>query len=304
MYAIFYPALLKNKNSWPYLLGILLILTATKVNSQANTEVFLIKLEQTEDALRLGNPVNISNNPGYDNQPSFYNDNLVLFSSTRNEQTDVAAYALNKDSIIWKTNTPKGSEYSPLKIPGSQNFSAIRLDLDGKQLLYDYKWKTGRSQPVVKDLKVGYHLWFNEDILVSTVLVENRMDLVVSNLRDQTNYTFQKNVGRSLHKIPNTALISFISKEDDELILKSMDPVSGATQIITALPEGVQDICWLIDGSVLAGQGNQLFRYTPGKDKSWQLFADFPEGEIGTITRLATNAISSLLLMVAEIPNN
>jgi hypothetical protein len=304
MYAIFYPGLLKNKNSWRYPLGMFLLLTAVTVNSQANPEVFLIKLEQTKTTLQPGIPVNISNNAGYDNQPSFYNDNLVLFSSTRNKQTDIAAYALNKDSIIWKTNTPGGSEYSPLKIPGSKNFSAIRLDEDGKQLLYEYTWKTGRSKPVVKDLKVGYHLWFNEDILVSTVLVENRMDLVVSNLRDQTNYTFQRNVGRSLHKIPNSALISFISKENDEWILKSMDPLSGATRIITTLPEGTQDMCWLIDGSVLAGQDNRLFRYTPGKGNSWQLFAEFPEEEIGTITRLATNAISSLLLMVAEIPDN
>lgn len=304
MYAIFYPGLLRNKNSWLYLLGILLLVTVTKVYSQPNTEVFILRLGQAPDHLSLGNPVNISNNPGYDNQPSFYNNNLVLFSSTRNEQTDIAAYALNKDSIIWKTNTPKGSEYSPLKIPGSQNFSAIRLDEDGKQLLYEYNWKTGRSKPVLKDLKVGYHLWFNEDILVSTVLVENRMGLVVSNLPDKTNYTFQRNVGRSLHKIPNSALISFISKEGEKWVLKSMDPVSGATRIITILPEGVQDMCWLIDGSVLAGQGNQLFRYTPGKDDSWQLFAEFPEREIETITRLATNAISSLLLMVAEIPDN
>ncbi|QBA64472.1 PD40 domain-containing protein [Muriicola soli] len=303
MYAISYPDLPKNKSSQHLLLSFFIFcLATTSVLAQANSEVFLLTLEKIGDKIQLGPPKNISNNSGYDNQPSFYNDNLVLFSSTRNGQTDIAAYAANKDSVFWKTNTSGGSEYSPLKIPGSKNFSAIRLDEDGKQLLYEYTWKTGRSRVVLEDLKVGYHLWFNEDILVNSVLVEDRMDLIVSNLKDHSNYTFQRNVGRSLQKIPNTRLVSFISKENEDWVLKSVNPVSGATEVITSLPRGVQDICWLPDGSVLAGQNNQLLRYNP-KKMNWEVIASFPEGEMANITRLATNAISGLLLMVAEIPN-
>lgn len=303
MYAISYPDLPKNKSSQLLLLIFLILsLATTSVLAQANTEVFLLTLKKTGDNIQLGPPKNISNNPGYDNQPSFYNDNLLLFSSTRNGQTDIAAYAANKDSVIWKTNTAGGSEYSPLKIPGSKNFSAVRLDEDGKQLLYEYNWETGGSQVLVKNLKVGYHVWFNEDILVNSVLVDDRMDLIVSNLKDHSNYRFQLNVGRSLQKIPNTRLVSFISKENEVWLLKSVNPVSGATEVITSLPEGVQDICWLPDGSVLAGQNNQLLRYNPKKN-DWDVIVSFPEGEIANISRLATNAISGLLLMVAEIPN-
>lgn len=304
MYGISYIDLPKKKSSWLRIAGMIYFgFGCVMAFAQPETEVFLMTLENTHEGLKAGDPKNISNNEGYDNQPSFYNDNIILFSSTRDGQTDIAAYALNKDSIYWKTSTGDGSEYSPLKIPGSADFSSVRLDVDGKQLLYRYKWKTGRSKPVVNELKVGYHVWYKPDILVSAVLVEDRMDLVVSNLKDNTNYTFQKNVGRSLHLIPNTRLVSFISKDQEVWELKSVDPVSGATRVITSLPEDVQDVCWLINGTVLAGKDNQILQYTPGKDTEWRLFAEFPKEELDGITRLATNKISGLLAMVAETPN-
>jgi hypothetical protein len=275
------------------------------ITAQANTEVFVVTLETNSEDFRFTALQNISNNAGYDNQPSFYNDNIVLFSSTRNGQTDIAAYALNKDSLQWRSETKDGSEYSPLKISGKKNISAIRLDTDGTQLLYEYDWDTGSTKELLKDLKVGYHLWYDPNIIISSVLVENRMDLVVSNLKDGTNYTFQKNVGRSLHKIPNSKLISFIGKEGDVLEIKSMDPISGATKKIVALPPGVQDICWLINGTILAGNDNQIIKFTPGEDNGqWKLLKEFPKSEISKISRIATNSISGKLTFVAEISGN
>lgn len=306
MYATCSNGLQKNKCKYLRILLLLLISPASFVsNAQANTEVFVVTLKTHSEGIRFAAIKNISNNPGYDNQPSFYNDNMVLFSSTRNGQTDIAAYALNKDSLQWRSETKDGSEYSPLKVSGKKNISAIRLDSDGTQLLYEYDWDTGSSKVLLKDLKVGYHLWYDPKIIVSSVLVENRMDLVVSNLKDGTNYTFQKNVGRSLHKIPNSKHISFISKEGDVLEIKSMDPISGATKKIAVLPPGVQDICWLLNGAILAGNDNQILKFTPSEDNGqWKLLKEFPKSEISKISRIATNSISSKLAFVAEVSGN
>ena len=49
-----------------------------------NTEVHLFDIKNTDGKLSLVNHRNVSNNDGYDNQPSFYNDNLLAFVSTRN----------------------------------------------------------------------------------------------------------------------------------------------------------------------------------------------------------------------------
>lgn len=47
--------------------------------SQNNTEVFLFDLDIDGSSIELKNGKNISNNEGYDNQPSFMNDRYILF---------------------------------------------------------------------------------------------------------------------------------------------------------------------------------------------------------------------------------
>jgi len=124
--------------------------------AQPNTEVYLFDIAVKENTLPLVNKRNVSNNPGYDNQPSFYNDNTVLFASTRNGQTDIAQYQIKNDQIKWISNTLQGSEYSPTKIPNQKAISAIRLDTTGKQLLYTYDYKTGVPKVLIEDLVIGY----------------------------------------------------------------------------------------------------------------------------------------------------
>ena len=39
--------------------------------AQTDTDIYLFDLTHTDDGWSLTNPINISNNEGYDNQPSF-----------------------------------------------------------------------------------------------------------------------------------------------------------------------------------------------------------------------------------------
>ena len=138
--------------------------------AQPNTEVYLFDLKINEGKTELLNPKNISNNEGYDNQPSFLDENTLVYAATRDEQTDILKFDIIKGSVkTWITDTPTGSEYSPLKIPNKESVSAIRLDLNGLQRLYEYDISTGESQLILKDVKVGYHVWHNQNILVATV---------------------------------------------------------------------------------------------------------------------------------------
>ena len=283
-----------------------LALLSSGLIAQTNTEVFLMSLDVIDGKKKLGVAQNISVNYGYDNQPSFYNDNLVLFSSTRSGQTDIASYALNRQEKSWMTDTPGGSEYSPTKIPGKKRISAIRLDEDGLQRLYSYPMENGKVKELIPDLKVGYHVWHDPDIIVCTVLVENRMDLVIANLKKNKHYIVYKNVGRSLHKIPNSQLVSFVSRNDDGNFIRSLDPISGSTEVIAKLPDNVEDYCWLLNGDLIAGQENRLLEFQPGKSTEWTQFHRFLRSDIGNISRIAVNSLSTRLAIVAaessEIP--
>ncbi|MEB8329472.1 nuclear transport factor 2 family protein [Flavobacteriaceae bacterium KMM 6897] len=283
------------------LLAIALCYLPLALYSQTNPEVYLLDIKKDGDSLLFLNPRNISNNEGYDNQPSFYDDDRILFSSTRVGQTDIRQYEIKNGNSSWLSDTQNGSEYSPLRIPDTDDLSTIRLDNDGTQLLYRYSNTQENPEVLLKDLKVGYQLWFNEDILITTVLTDGGMDLVVTNFKDNSTYTVQKNVGRSLHKIPNSNLISYISMEDVLGTIKSLDPISGVTKEIIRTYLMKEDVCWLADGSLLTGHGNMLYSFNPKKDKEWTLAHVFENKDINLISRLAVNSNSTQLAMVADI---
>ena len=60
--------------------------------SQANTEIFLFDINRNNSKIEVNNGKNVSNNQGYDNQPSFLDDKTILFASTKNGQTDILKY--------------------------------------------------------------------------------------------------------------------------------------------------------------------------------------------------------------------
>ncbi len=282
------------------ILSTLIFLSATALFAQTNTEVYLLDVKTVDRKTELVNPRNISNNEGYDNQPSFYDGETLLFSSTRNGQTDIARYDIKADSLSFITDTPQGSEYSPLKIPGRNSISAIRLDTTGLQRLYEYSVWNGSSTELLKNLKVGYHVWYDKDWIILTVLEDSGMDLVVYDLKDGSHRTIQKNVGRSLHKIPNSNLISFISKEIDPWEIRSLNPVTGEVKKITDMYENTDDMCWLSNGTIIAADNQVLVQIDPKNEKEWGRFLRLEKKEISNISRIAVSPNGKYLALVFE----
>lgn len=260
----------------------------------------MVKIDRSSGVLSLLNPVNISNNEGYDNQPSFYDNQTILFASTRNAQTDIAKYDIASKKSVWVNDTKIGSEYSPTKIPNKEAISSIRLDTTGLQRLYNYSLKGGNSTELIENLKIGYHLWYSPNVLVATVLVENRMDLVVADLKTKTHKVIQEKVGRSLHKIPNSELISFVKVGEKSSTLMSYDSASGETTKIIDLTPKSQDVCWLNDGTLLTGYGKSILKFNPKTDENWSSIAHFTDKNINNISRLAVNENNNKLVLVAE----
>jgi len=278
----------------------LLVVFSLQLAAQADTEVYLAKFNIQGTSVLLSDLRNISQNEGYDNQPSFLDNSTMLYAATRNGQTDILIYNLRTGAKKWLSDSPDGSEYSPLKIPSKNAVSAIRLDKDGKQLLYSYDLFTGESDVLNEELKVGYHVWHSTNIIVATVLKDDRMDLVVMNTEDNSTRIYQKDVGRSLHKIPNSKLISYISKEEESWSVKSLDPESGATKYLMAMPSGTEDMVWLADGTAMVAKGKSIACFKPGKDEQWNLLHNFRDKEINNLSRLAISPNQEFLVLVSD----
>lgn len=268
--------------------------------SQPNTEVFLFDLNSTNGKLELSNFKNISNNEGYDNQPSFLDDSTILFASTRNGQTDILEYTISNGNKKWLCNT-EGGEYSPLKIPNQNAISAIRLDTDGKQLLYRYDIETGMSKPLMDTLVVGYHAWFDKNTIVSSVLEGDILSVYVSNLETHKNRKMDENVGRSLHKIPKSNLVSYISKKTTIWTINALNPLSGDIKFIANTLPKTEDMVWLNATTILMGKGNKIYKFNIKTDTNWVELASLQDNNINNITRLALSHNRKKLAVVGEL---
>ena len=259
--------------------------------AQPSTDVYLLDLS-TEN----NHPINISKNPGYDNQPSFWDNDLLLYTRTRGQQTDIVRYNLNNEKLTWLTTTLQGSEYSPLRIDQSEAFSAIRLDTTGLQRLYRYSLN-GPEKVLFDPLKIGYHHWISAEELLCTVLVEDRMDLVLAR-ENKSPKVIALKVGRSLHAIPNSQELSFIQLIDGKSVLSSYSPAKQNIKALLTLPKGVQDVAWLPSGELIFGQGNSLYLWDPSTPTGIEQWKKIEGAH--NISRLALSPNGKLLALVCE----
>ena len=266
---------------------------------QNPSEIYLYNISANTQSLTINNPKNISKSKGYNSQPSFLDDRYIVFSSERKGQTDIAKYDTRYGSKLW-VNFTEGSEYTPLKIPNKNAVSAVRLDKDGKQLLYSYNLRNGDSKVLIDNLKVAYYTWYDKNTIVSAVIEEDGLNLYTTFVSEGKNRKYATKVGRSFHKIPNSNLVSFISKENEkQWQIKSLNPSTGTIKTIANTIENVEDICWLNGNTIISSKGNAIYKLTLKKDNDWQKVTTI-ENATGISRLLASEDASKLLVVISS----
>src|SRR4051812_44166465 len=92
--------------------GLIAVPQAVGAQRVPSTDIFLAPLSIEDGHPVIGNPINVTNRPGYDNQPSFTPDgHALLFTSIHDDgQSDIYRYDLATKEITRVTTTPE-SEY-------------------------------------------------------------------------------------------------------------------------------------------------------------------------------------------------
>jgi hypothetical protein len=283
----------------------LIFFLCAAIYAQNGTEIYLFDLVKTEDNYVIKNPVNISNNKGFDNQPSFTEDgNSILFSSVRRGQMDIAQYEIYDDYRTWLTDT-EANEFSPQSYPKKKkNFTAVRQESDETQLLYKYSYKNKEPEVLIPNLKVGYYLWLNSKSLVSFVIGDIET-LQVSDFKNKIKYPIQKNIGRSLQKMPydmdiGSGLFSFISKDHEDPEIYAINPKTSDTKYLAdPLPDS-EDLTWTLDGAILMGNEDKIYKLRPGEDKEWTPIIIESNLPIKNITRLVVSPNGTKIAVVVD----
>jgi Tol biopolymer transport system component len=279
-------------------ISIFLLLYSFFSISQPNTEVYLFDVVNNKGKITLSIPENISSNEGYDNQPSFSTDGKSIFyARTVDGQTDIARYFVKSGKTKIITSTKQGSEYSPTMMPNGKEVSSIRLDTTGLQLLYAYDFK-GIERVLVKDLVIGYHTWINDTDIVTFVLGEPAT-MQIMNTSSGEATIIGENIGRSLHKIPNGEVFSYVDKSTDRWQIVSMHPKSKEKQVLIPVIFESEDYAWLSSSQIITGHNGMLYTWNIGNEK-WNEVFDLSIFGLNEITRIAVSPDGTKLAIVSK----
>jgi dipeptidyl aminopeptidase/acylaminoacyl peptidase len=262
-----------------------------------DTDIFIAPLTSEDGRPTVGAAENITNTPGYDNQPSFTPDGgAVLFTSARGgKQTDIYRYDISTRKTVRITNTPE-SEYSPTVTPDRQHISVIRVEADQTQRLWQFTIDGTDPEVVLPDVKpVGYHAWLDDHTLALFVLGQPST-LQIADTKTGKAEIFARDIGRSLQRIPTADAVSFVQREPTSagappiLWIRAFDlKVRQITELVRALPGAAEaDTAWMPDGTVLMAYKDVLYGWKLGQ-RDWLNVADLAALGLHNVTRLAVS---------------
>lgn len=281
------------------LTSIVLLAKFSVGTAQPSTEVFLFELSQDNGQYKLANPTNLSNNSGYDNQPTFINDEEIVYASTFDKQTDIVKLNFETKEKVRLTNTP-GSEFSPKPTPDGRYISSIILAKDGSQILAKYPLKGGEPKIIPSEQKIGYYCWFDRKTVFSYV-VGSPPSLQEWNTKNAQFKIIMMNPGRSLSRIPDQKTISFIHKESDDIwYINSYDPFTDKVNYITECIKGAEDMVWASDGTIFLSNKQKIFSFNPSSDQSWNLVAEMNWFNLADASRLAISPNRKWIAIVID----
>ena len=279
-------------------LGLALTAAAPLAAQAPGTDIWVATLEA--DALAFEGWRNVTARPGYDNQPGFTPDgDAILYTSHRDEQTDIYRHDLASGATDRVTGTAE-SEYSATVMPGGDRFSVIRVEADSTQRLWSFALDGSDPELVLTEIRpVGYHAWIDEHTLGLFVL-GSPATLQIADTRDGTAEVAASDIGRSLHRVPGRAAVSFLHRVDGVALLRIHDPASGRFEDVAQPVADAVDYAWTPGGVLLMGSGSRLFALDPDADAGWREVADLSAVGVTGITRLAVSPDGTRIAVVGE----
>lgn len=285
------------------------------------TDIHLLSLSGGAASLRSARPAPLSVAPGYDNQPNFSPDgSRVLFAANRDgRQIDIFAFDRGSGRVTQLTQTPE-NENSPTYVPSAAgpagSFSVVQSEFDRGankpaapvQRLWRFNADGKSPALLLPDINpVGYHAWMDHDRLVLFVLGAQGKPatLQIASVKSGRADVITENIGRSLHRIPGTALASFVQRDaGGEYWIKQIDINSKKMDPLVKAAEGSsdRDYAWMPDGkTILMSSGTKVMSWTRGA-AGWTESFDAATHQLGAVTRLAVSPKGDAIAIVVAEP--
>lgn len=279
--------------------------TTIGLSSALATDVWLAALSRAPSGLpAIGEPRNLTERPGYDNQPQFVPDGSGIWYTAVDEhdgQADIWRYDFSAERVTRITQSNPESEYSATPLPDGSGISVIRVEADSTQRLWRFDHDGANARVVLQDVApVGYHAWADERTVVMFVLGDPAT-LQRGDVTTGAAERIASDIGRSIQRIPGGNDVSFVQIEGDGASTIMRLPAGSSEPVpIVAAVDGGDFHAWTPDGTLLMAGGSVVYAHVAGSPDGWTPIADFSDRRL-TITRLAVSPDGAQIALVGEV---
>jgi ketosteroid isomerase-like protein len=259
----------------------------------------------TSGRFAVSNLVNISKHPGYDNQPAFFPDGRLVFTSQIAilDETGHAVQAVIHDFATGKSTTVPGAlGFSPTPAADGSHM----LLRDGHVVLHD---ASGNERQLTETKDAGYFTRFDEQTWV-LYMNDKQRRIVIYDPKTKALDTMALGSTTAPFRIPGKRAVSFVAVEPfpapegnappRKLFLRNLnlDDRKITTLATVPFPTSGSHV-WTSRGTLLMASGHTIYEWNPAKPDDWRTAATFDDPELQGLTRIAISPRGDRIALVS-----
>jgi hypothetical protein len=270
------------------------------------TEVWVGSLDRRDGGFIVSDVKNISNHPGYDNQPAFFADGASLLFTTEAEslsETGLGVHAVRYWLESGKSvPLEKARGFSPTPTADGSGFMTLR---EGTVWLHDLAGNPLRVLlPAVKT--AGYFTRIDGERWVLFLNEKERRIAVWDGTRAALEYVMPGAI-TAPYRVPGQPAVTFVVEEGETKKLMRLELTNDRGTVKRELatipfPTGGAHV-WTSRGTLLMASGNTIHEWHPNRPDAWPVVHAFSEPDLQGITRIALSPAEDRIALVST-PND
>lgn len=257
-----------------------------------DSDIFLFPFIEDEQGARIaGDGRNITERPGYDNQPWFTPGGKTILYTANHvpDRTDVFEYEILGGGRRQLTDSVD-QEYSPQMSPNNKTLSYVTDGPTANQSIWSMdrgdKEHTWLLAHLDEREPVGYYAWNHR---TQDLLFWSRYGFslrLVNTAKKESHYITGNAPPTSPQIIPNSDNFSFVHRQgNSEVWVKELDPRTRAVRPVARISGSNYHYGWTPKGRIVMAQGDKL-RCWSGEKDDWSDAADLKELGVRNASRV------------------
>lgn len=280
-----------------------------------DTDIFVGRIAAFASRPVVGQLENVTNRPGYDNQPSFAPFTSAFYYVAEGEtgKTDIRRFDIDSGADEAVFISGDRSEYSPKAVRGGF-ISYIQEDPSG-EVTRVYKRPADRSAegaPVADFAPLGYYAWLQNGAALGVYYRSDPGSLYTVEVASGDAKLVRKKIGRTLamDKTGDHLWFTTIVRGGKKPVhrLTRYAPATGEIKEYFDLPREVQDFALTIgdddeaSGVIVANGASLLSRSLTNTEKDWVVIESLEPYGIRNATRIAISDTGWIAIVGEKAP--